>query len=225
MIKSGTCGRYVKSGHLVYAREGKLLAAPFDLDKLRLTGPPAVVLQGVTTTVVEKAQFGVSENGTLVYAPGSASDSGRRPVWVDRQGAVMSLMAPAREYKTPRLSPDGQQVVVNIGDDIWICVIHRGILTRLTFGAKSRSPPWRPDGKRVTFSSFNGGTCQLWSKLADGSGPEELLTQMDALSMFRPGRRIVRCWHLSRPSALTVGIFGFFVARRAQAAPVPPNPI
>jgi hypothetical protein len=87
LIEPGTCGRYIKSGHLVYAREGKLLAAPFDLDKLRLTGPPAVVLQGVATTVVEKAQFGVSENGTLVYAPGSASESGRRLVWVDRLGS------------------------------------------------------------------------------------------------------------------------------------------
>jgi hypothetical protein len=52
------------SSHLVYVWEGKLLAAPFDLGKLRLTGPPAVVLDGIAMTGPKKAQFGVSDNRT-----------------------------------------------------------------------------------------------------------------------------------------------------------------
>jgi Tol biopolymer transport system component len=98
---------------------------------------------------------------------------------VDRQGAVKFLTAPAREYETPRVSPDGQQVVVVIGGDIWIYDIYRGILTRLTVRARSWSPFLTPDAKRVTFSSGSGGTAQLRSKPANGSGPEEMLTHSE----------------------------------------------
>src|SRR5207244_740314 len=74
LIEPGAHGRYVSSGHLVYAWQGKLLAAPFDLGKLKLTAPPLVVLEGVATTQGLKAQFSVSESGTLVYVPGSTSE-------------------------------------------------------------------------------------------------------------------------------------------------------
>jgi hypothetical protein len=38
---------YVASGHLVFLRGAALLAAPFDLGKLAVTGSPAPLLDGV----------------------------------------------------------------------------------------------------------------------------------------------------------------------------------
>ena len=36
----GTYGRYLPTGHLVYANRGTLFAVPFDLRKLEVTGLP-----------------------------------------------------------------------------------------------------------------------------------------------------------------------------------------
>ena len=41
-------GRYA-AGHLLFARPGMLLAAPFDLERLAITGPETVVLEGLRT--------------------------------------------------------------------------------------------------------------------------------------------------------------------------------
>ena len=184
VIERGSYARYVPTGHLVYAREDKLLAAPFDLGQLQLTGPPAVVLAGVANYSEELGEtpFSVSESGSLVYVPGPASVSKRTLVWVDRQGAVEPLAAPPRPYDNPRLSPDGQRLAVEIGEsgnsDIWIYDIPRGTLTRLTFEGYNFGPLWTPDGKRVTFGSTRaGGARNLFWKPADGSGPAEQLTE------------------------------------------------
>ena len=184
VIERGSYARYVPTGHLVYAREDKLLAAPFDLDRLQLTGPPAVVLAGVANYSEELGEtpFSVSESGSLVYAPGTASVSQRTLVWVDRQGAVEPLAAHPRNYGSPRLSPDGQRLAVQIGEgnnsDIWIYDIPRATLTRLTAEGYNSGPLWTPDGKRVTFgSSTGGGPLNLFWKPADGSGTKEQLTE------------------------------------------------
>src|SRR5262249_43773479 len=47
LIEGGTCARYVGSGYIVYARKGQLLAVPFALDRLQVSGPPVVVLENV----------------------------------------------------------------------------------------------------------------------------------------------------------------------------------
>ena len=183
LIERGGRARYVPTGHLVYGWEDKLLAAPFDLDQLQLTGPPAVVLEGIAIYIRELGQtaFSVSESGSLVYIPGGLSQ--RTLVWVDRQGAVEPLAAPPRVYDDPRLSPDGQRLAVQIGpegnSDIWIYDIPRGTLTRLTFEGGD-IPRWMPDGKRVAFGSRRaGGPENLFWKAADGSGPAEQLTESE----------------------------------------------
>ncbi len=184
VIERGSYARYVPTGHLVYAREDKLLAAPFDLDQLQLTGPPAVVLAGVANYSEELGEtpFSVSESGSLVYVPGTASASQRTLVWVNRQGAVEPLAAHPRNYGSPRLSPDGQRLAVQIGEgnnsDIWIYDIPRATLTRLTAEGYNSGPLWTPDGKRVTFgSSTGGGPLNLFWKPADGSDAKEQLTE------------------------------------------------
>ncbi|MDO8679357.1 MAG: protein kinase [Acidobacteriota bacterium] len=45
--RGGYHGRYLPSGHLVYINDGTLFAAPFDLDRLAVTGQPVPALDGV----------------------------------------------------------------------------------------------------------------------------------------------------------------------------------
>ena len=49
LIEGGRDARYVPTGHLVYVLEGTLLAVPFDVDKLEVTGGPIPMAEGVRT--------------------------------------------------------------------------------------------------------------------------------------------------------------------------------
>ena len=181
LVRGGTYARYVPTGHIVYARAGSLMAVPFDLSRLQVTGDPISVAEGEGVSLDREgnAQFAISETGSLVYVPGGLQGADRTMVWVDRKGAEQPLMAPPRNYLAPRLSPDGQRVAAAISganDDVWIYDIPRQALARLTFGARSLTPVWTPDGKRIVYRSNRAGSLNLFWKLADGSGEEERLT-------------------------------------------------
>ena len=47
LVRGGTFGRYLPSGHLVYVNRGTLFAVPFDVDRLEVHGTPAPVLDQV----------------------------------------------------------------------------------------------------------------------------------------------------------------------------------
>ena len=131
LIKAGADGRYVSSGHLLFVRQGTLMAVPFDLQRLEVTGGAVALIADVMqsantpneTSESGAGQFSVSESGSLLYAPGGMfPDPERSVVWVDRTGAVQTLPLPARAYAAPRLSPDGQRMAVwTQGDrNVWI---------------------------------------------------------------------------------------------------------
>lgn len=183
LIPGASYARYVPTGHLVYiqsATPGTLLAAPFDLSRLEVTGAPFPVVEGVMMSPNGSAQFSFSHLGALVYVPGGAVQAAASTlVWVDRQGAVEQLGAPSQQYSDPRLSPDGRRLAVRIvgaSADIWVYDIPRGTLTRLTFEGSNQHPQWTPDGRRVAFRSNRAGPINLFWKPADGSGAAERLT-------------------------------------------------
>ena len=67
LVEGGANPMYAPSGHLVFARGTTLMAAPFDLDRLELTGTPVAVLPGVRHPgLVSAADYGVSRTGTLI---------------------------------------------------------------------------------------------------------------------------------------------------------------
>ena len=98
------------------------------------------------------ANYGVSEQGTLVYVTREEAQSRLRSlVWVDRQGREEPLAAPPRSYLYPRLSPDGTRLAISMEDqqaDIWVWDLARNTLTRITFNpgadAVSRLDTGRP---------------------------------------------------------------------------------
>jgi len=77
LIEGGTCARYVRSGYIVYARKGRLLAVPFALDRLQVLGPPVVVLENVFVDRSDGyAGFTIASNGSAVFASSSEQISG-----------------------------------------------------------------------------------------------------------------------------------------------------
>ena len=188
LIRGGTYPQYVPTGHLVYYRAGTIMAVPFDPASLEVMGSPVPVVEDVESSFGNSGAglFSFSNQGSLVYVQGEGGPGGGTTlVWVDRQGAVETLEIPPGVYRTPRLSPNGQQVAVTVDDlstDVWIFDITRRTLTRLTFEGWNDHPIWTPDGGRITYRSgaaTRGGPENLFWKPSDGSGAPERLTTSD----------------------------------------------
>ena len=185
--RGGTYGRYVPTGHLVYANAGTLFAMPFDLDAREATGSAAPVVENVTTNRQGGAQFGFSEIGMLAYSRGAAattSDSENTLTWVDREGNAEPLSFEPRGYFIPRISPEEDRIAVEILEGgerhVWILDVATGTSQRLTFeGTNNGSPVWSPDGEWVYFVSDRGGDPDIFRKRADLSADAELLHEAD----------------------------------------------
>jgi serine/threonine-protein kinase len=201
VVQGGTDGRFLPTGHLVYARDGILFAVPFDPQHLETMGGAMVMVDGVVESFgggTGAAQFGVSSTGTLVYVAGGANPK-RNLLWLDREGREEILPIEPRSYVYPRISPDGTRVALDMREQpdnaIWIWNFARETLTRLTFEKDALNGVWTPDGKRIIFGARQAVTRSLFWRLADGTGAAEQLTKATAAqfpqSVSPDGRLVV----------------------------------
>jgi eukaryotic-like serine/threonine-protein kinase len=179
LVQGGSDPHYASSGHLVYGRSGTLMAVPFDLASLKITGAPVPIQEGVYSKAGGAADFAVSQNGSLIYEGLQAIQS--TLLWVDRKGAEQPVPGPPRAYFFPQLSANGQRVAVAIQEggelQIWLYDLRRDSLTRWTFaGAYNLMGAWTPDGQRIAFESDKEGPLNLFWQRADGSGGLERLS-------------------------------------------------
>jgi serine/threonine-protein kinase len=164
LVNDATHGRYLPSGHLLYARDdGTLYAIRFDPARLSTSGKAAVVQVGVgTATQLGEAFVDFSDTGTELYLERTA-----RPPYVftlsDRAGnatpfpdsAAMSLMGPVVFHG--RISPDGSRVVftgMRSGSaDLWLAT-RAGEVERLTLDeAEDERAAWSPDGSSIAYTA------------------------------------------------------------------------
>jgi serine/threonine-protein kinase len=171
-------------GQLVFTRSdgsaGSLWTAAFDPERLT-AGAASPAQSGVRLNAGGEAQYSLAGNGTLAFVPAPPSRP-RDLVWADRSGKTSPLSRFRRDYRTPRVSPDGSKIALAILEkdnlDIWIHDIARDTSTRLTQdrGADS-TPVWSRDGHWVIFASVREGARSLYRRRADGAGQDERLTQ------------------------------------------------
>jgi len=186
------------SGYLLYHVQSQLLAQKFDPATGQLSGDPTTVADFVEyDSSTWHTTFAASQNGLLIYEPGSKS-MGSDLVWLDRSGKVTSKLGERAFYKgSGRISPDGKKLAAGVGDpqaDIWVFDLVRGSQTRLTFGGATHlGPSWSPDGQRVAYARLTGATMatgsSLRSRLANGGGQEEVLVGQDT-----PGQPVTLLW-------------------------------
>ena len=197
LITGGTDGRYLPTGHLVYAFGATVMAVSFDPASLTIKGRPVPLLEGLwqtptATAVGGAAHFALSSEGTLAYISSAGVTAARRTlVWVDRQGREERFEeAPPRAYIYMRLAPDGTRLALDIQDDdgdrnVWVLELPRGPLTQLTFEPTSdRQPVWTPNGERLIFSSDRTGLANLVWQAASRPGTAEPLIPRQERSMF-----------------------------------------
>jgi len=181
IVESAMFGRYLPTGHIIYARSEMLLAAPFDLQRLEVTGPAAQVLDDVAVDFpAAMARVSISENGMLAYIHASSAYHKSNLVHIDRKGNIKTITDVQQSYGTPKLSPDGHRIAVTVfesgrASDVWTYDLERGNFTRITFGTASEDNPiWTHDGSRIIFKSERPQYDLYW-KAADGTGTEEPL--------------------------------------------------
>jgi serine/threonine-protein kinase len=191
LVEGGADARYVSTGHLVYVKEGALFVAPFDLQRLELTGGPIGVVADVMQAAYFRgqnadtgaAQFTISETGTLVYLPGGiVRPSERSVVWVDRSGRSEPLPIAPRAFVTLRLSPDGQQIALSTfgrDRDIWVYSPKHRTFSKLTAPGRNGVPIWTRNVERITYAAGTGGPDNLQWIRADSGGSSEPLIRSE----------------------------------------------
>ncbi|MEE8115543.1 MAG: hypothetical protein V3T28_00440, partial [Gemmatimonadales bacterium] len=177
---------YLPNGRLLYVRrDGVAVAAPFDLDRLEITGEAVPVLEGVEVRAGNGfASLVWSAAGSLVYVHGAGGARDYTVVRVGRNGSIAPIdTAWYGAFNSLDLSPGGRYLAVGAGIggglNIWIKQLDHGPSTRLTFGNQDRRPAWSPDGRLVAFVRDSANTSSVFARPADGSGPDEPLAHID----------------------------------------------
>jgi len=177
-LVAGVRALYSASGHILFvSAAGVLMAAPFDQDRMELTGDPVSLGDRLGEPYPRGAvDLTMSRSGTLWYSVGVSNDRVNDVVWVTRNGAATPLADawPGR-LDGPKLSPDGRFLAITVSPTtaedgkVWIKDLEQGPLSPLTVGREaSRRAIWSRDGREVTYiSGVPFGA--LYRRAADGS--------------------------------------------------------
>ncbi len=174
-------------GHLLFEREGWLVARKLDLRTLRFEGDPMPIAEKIKASdPLTAAMFTVSETGVLAYGKGTNTGPPRL-LWFDRSGKRLGSIDSPGYCLDINLSPDGKHVALDVvnfevgGRELWQTELTRGVASRLTLGDKMAwSPVWSPEGSRIAFASNSiGAAPDLYEKPSSGVGKEEPLFHSD----------------------------------------------
>jgi eukaryotic-like serine/threonine-protein kinase len=177
-----------QTGHLLFARGGALLLAPFDSDSGMVTGD-AIALERRVNHLPDTGSMGVSidDRGTLLVRPAATNTMDMR--WYDlatghvdevalepfSMGAGgFDLSKDGSRAAISRLDPSGQS-------DVWIVDVARAQMSRLTSDARFEGHPvWAPDGRGIVFVRRAGGRNELVQKTLSRPDEEVVLFAADA---------------------------------------------
>ncbi len=183
LVASGRQPWYVTSGHLLYVTgTGGIAAVEFDLQKHRITGTAATVIERVRATLLVRG-YSVSANGVVVYHEGASMLGGAYPshlILATLQGRADTLRLPPGRRTVPRFSPNGRMIAYEFtagrgtDTDLYTFDLVTGTNTRITFDGDNDDPVWSPDGTRLAFTKGRRGVASvedIFIKAADNVVP------------------------------------------------------
>jgi Tol biopolymer transport system component len=184
LIEGGADGRYLDTGHIIYAVGTTLFAVLADVQSLRVLGTPVTILRGVQRAATPAANtaaafVAISKTGDLAYIPDTLDSSVNASV--DLSGRVTPLPGDAWKGEI-RVSPDGSQVVATTPGqgELWIySLTRRAAPRRLAAEGLNSNALWTPDGTRITFRSQRESDAGMFWQRTDGIGPAEMLLAID----------------------------------------------
>ncbi len=188
LVEDAFYPRYLSSGHLLFQRDGTIMAVPLDIDALETTGPARAVAEATPLALIGAGAWDASSSGALFVM-------GRRPnpqsellrVSLDGSAEPVGRQRPFLHHliQSMRLSPDATSVAgILLGDSLLgqICIydLERDLIRPLrTDGASQQLPVWSPDGEWIYYSQYEIGGIGwqgLYRRRPDGTGQPELLS-------------------------------------------------
>ena len=160
---------YAPPGYLVFAREGTLTAAPFDLAAGRVTGPPVAIGGAVATDLsFNFAAISASADGTIAVRPPPTtvlvfSDSNvfnAELHLADRSGARRRVGAARLFSQYMPINPaDGRTLITAILDpragtqDLWLVDFTKdSVAPQTATRGFAGNPVWSADGRRLAYA-------------------------------------------------------------------------
>jgi eukaryotic-like serine/threonine-protein kinase len=186
LIQGGSHPRYLPSGHLLYIHNGVMMSTRFDAGAATVSGNATPFLDGVLQSPDGAAQFSVSPAGHAAYIEGAFGEEQRRIVMAGRDGRITPLSAPLRSYQWPRISHDGQRILVTIEGsppDLWVYDFASSAITQLTFDAAATFAAWTRDGQRAVFTSAKNGPPNIFVMPVNQPGTAERLVASDQMQV------------------------------------------
>jgi hypothetical protein len=187
-------GRGSSDGHLLFTRDGSLMAQPFDLRRGEAAGEPVSLGQGMISLGRSPGPrpFSASMTGILAYRTGGSAEYDgtiTQLTWFDRKGQMLAAAGDRGLYNSVDLSPDGTRVAFSRVSpetaggrsgratyEIWVYDFARGDSTRLTSPGSDWLATWSSDGRRIIFSSDRSGSAvNIYRKAAGGAGSEDVV--------------------------------------------------
>jgi len=165
----------MREGHLLYVTAtGELNAVPFDASAQRATGDPVQIETAIRLSGAGAPLASLSATGSLWYMSGQTTSHLER---VSDGKIETPLLDQARAFRSPRFSPDGRKVAVEVvdlkGTSIWVNDVASGTFSLLA--NDGTFPEWSGDSKRILFRVSEGANQGVWWQPADGSAKPELL--------------------------------------------------
>ena len=164
------------TGHLVYGRDGSILAQPFDQERRSVTGEPTVLASGVAS-IDGYTHFALGAGHTLVYVP-REDVAASELVWYDRAGNSVGKLGAPFAYKQISMSPDGRRVAIErtthatpTGSQLSVLDVTRGTMqgVNLTIAGDEaatlsgvQEAVWSPDSRQLAFTGIVGNEIDLF---------------------------------------------------------------
>ena len=187
--------------HLLFVRNGALVAQEMDLRNFELRGEPIRIADSVATDAFTGfGDFSVSKDETLAF---NSAVHQHELIWLDRAGNRIGSGIPVDRYAHPALAPDSRHAVFDRNDpktrdpDLWKLDIDRGEVSLFERGG-GFLPVFFPDGTGIGFTCRIDGKPQFCRKALGGAGRRETLWESgDANSLvdFSPDGRFLSYTH------------------------------
>jgi serine/threonine protein kinase len=184
LLRSDSNAEYA-NGYLLRVQQGSLMAQPFDISTLTLSGVPISLAEQVDVARVGVADFSTSQSGSLTF---EKFDNTTKLVMYSREGKEIGQVGSPKQFGEVSLSPDGTRVATTFSDPygrsraIWVFELARGTSSRVTAeGIGADYPIWNSGGSELTYFVPAGGG-GIYLRSPDELGSSSVLVESVAMA-------------------------------------------